>query len=332
MSGRLARITIVWMAWLGGFVSMACNAQPTANFPTKPVRVIVPYAPGGATDIIARFVSVKLNELWNVPVIIDNRSGASGAIALEATAKATPDGYTLLVGNVTTNAITETTLASALHIKPSQDLMGVTNLIEIPHALLAYPGFPATNVRQLVDYAKANTGKINYGSAGVGSYPHLDMLLFSRAAGIDMNHVPYKAGAAGFVTALISNEIQIVFGNLASTLEHVRANRIKALAVTMAARIPELPNVATMTEQGFPGIGTNAWNGMFAPVGLPAPVLERIYKSVLQIMERPDMKETLAKQMMTVSLSKSPRAYSDFIKTETRKWASVIKENNVKIE
>src|SRR6476660_854882 len=226
-------------------------------YPARPVRVLVPYAPGGATDIIARIGAAKLTDSLGQSFVVENRPGANGVIALEATAKATPDGYTLLVGNVTTNAITETTLASALHIKPSQDLMGVTNLIEIPCALLAYPGFPATNVRQLVDYAKANTGKINYGSAGVGSYPHLDMLLFSRAAGIDMNHVPYKAGAAGFVTALISNEIQIVFGNLGSTLEHVRANRIKALAVTMAARIQELPNVATMTEQGFPGIGTN---------------------------------------------------------------------------
>jgi tripartite-type tricarboxylate transporter receptor subunit TctC len=308
------------------------QAKGPDGFPQRPVRVLVPYAPGGATDIIARHLALRLTDLWGTSVVIDNRAGASGNIALETAARATPDGYTLFVGNVTTNAISETTFAGVLTIKPSEDLAGITNLVEIPHGLLVNPAFPAQNVRQLIDYAKANPGKVNYGSAGIGSYPHLDMLVFMRAAGIQMNHIPYKAGAAGFVTALISNEIQCVFGNLASTIEHIRAGRMRVLAVTMPARIPELPNVPTMTEQGFPGVGTNAWNGAFAPKGVPGPLLAYLYQSMVQVMERPDMKETLGKQMMAVSLSKSPADYTAFVRAETKKWAAVVRENNVKIE
>ena len=315
-------------------LSSAAVAQTRSpdGFPNRPVRVLVPYAPGGATDIIARHVALRLTDLWGVPVIIDNRSGASGNIALETAARATPDGYTLFVGNVTTNAINESTFAAVLKIKPSEDLAGITNLVEIPHGLVVNPAFPPQNVRQFVDYAKANVGKVNYGSAGIGSYPHLDMLLFERAAGIRLNHVPYKAGAAGFITGLIGNEVQCVFSNLASTIEHIRAGRIRVIAVTMPERIPELPNVPTMAEQGYPKIGTNAWNGAFAPRGVPPALLAWLNKSMVQVMERPDLRELLAKQMMTVSLSKTPADYTAFVQAETRKWAAVVRENNIRIE
>ena len=315
-------------------LSSAAVAQTRSpdGFPNRPVRVLVPYAPGGATDIIARHVALRLTDLWGVPVIIDNRSGASGNIALETAARATPDGYTLFVGNVTTNAINESTFAAVLKIKPSEDLAGITNLVEIPHGLIVNPAFPPQNVRQFVDYAKANVGKVNYGSAGIGSYPHLDMLLFERAAGIRLNHVPYKAGAAGFITGLIGNEVQCVFSNLASTIEHIRAGRIRVIAVTMPERIPELPNVPTMAEQGYPKIGTNAWNGAFAPRGVPPALLAWLNKSMVQVMERPDLRELLAKQMMTVSLSKTPADYTAFVQAETRKWAAVVRENNIRIE
>ena len=323
---------VVAVLFVAAITPGTARAQQAADYPSKPIRVIVPYAPGGATDIIARYVTAKLNELWGVPLIIDNRSGASGAIALEAAAKANPDGYTLFVGNVTTNAIAETTLANVLRVKPSQELAGVTNLVEIPHGLLVNPAFSPTTVRQFVEHAKANPNKVNYTSAGIGSYPHLDMLLFMKAAGFEATHVPYKTGAAGMVTGLIGGEVQAGFTNLASTIEHVRSGRIRALAITMPARIPELPNVPTMTEQGFPGIGTNAWNGLFAPPGIPAPILEKIFKSVSDVMTRPEMKDLLGKQMMAVSMSQSPAAYSEFINTETRKWATVVKENNVRID
>src|SRR3954466_12099551 len=196
---------------------LAAAAAP-AHFPERPVRLLVPFAPGGATDIIARQLAAKLNDSWGVGVVVDNRSGASGNIALETAAKAAPDGYTLMVGNVSTNAINETTFAKQLSIKPSRDLTGVTNLIELPHVYAVPPSLPVATVKEFVEYAKKNPGKLNYGSAGLGTYPHLDVARFAKATGIQITHVPYKSGGAGMLTGILQNEVQLVMINLASTI------------------------------------------------------------------------------------------------------------------
>ena len=312
--------------------SGAVLAQPGDAYPTRPVRMLVPFAPGGATDIVARQVAQRLGELWGQPVIIDNRSGASGNIALEATMRAAPDGYTLFVGNVTTNAINETTFAHVLgKLRPSRDLVGVTNLIEIPHVVGANPQLPVADVKQLVAYAKANPNKLNYASAGIGSYPHLDMVLFARSVGMQVTHIPYKGGAGQMVPSMIGNETQLAFINLGSTIEHLRAGRLKALATTAPQRLAELPNVPTMAEQGFAGFGTNAWNGLFAPAALPKPQLNRLFNDTVKVMSTPEMRDGLAKLLMQVSLSKSPEAYTAFVRAETDKWAKVIRENAIKV-
>ncbi len=313
-------------------IGPSASAQPADNYPGKPVRVLVPYSPGGATDIIARHVTTKLSEATGQQFIVDNRAGASGNIALELAARALPDGYTLLVGNVSTNAINETTFAQSLRTVPSRDLIGVTKLIEIPHIVAATPGLPANDIKQFIELAGRPDSRINYGSAGIGTYPHLDMVVLAKATGIDVTHVPFKGGAGQMVPGLISGEVQVMFVNLASSLPQVRAGRMKALATTAPQRLPELPTVPTMAEQGFAGIGTNAWNGMFAPAALPQPVLQRLYKQVAAILERPEFKEMLAKQLMTVNISASPVAFTELVKSETRKWANVVKENNIKIE
>jgi tripartite-type tricarboxylate transporter receptor subunit TctC len=325
-------VTATLASILAAGIAAHAYGQPAEAYPSKPVRVLVPYAPGGATDIIARHVTSKLSEATGQQFIVDNRSGASGNIALELAARAAPDGYTLLVGNVSTNAINETTFAQSMRTVPSRDLVGVTNLIEIPHIVAATPGLPANDIKQFIDLAKRPESRINYGSAGIGTYPHLDMVVFAKAAGINVTHVPFKGGAGQMVPGLISGEVQVMFVNLASSLPQIRAGRMKALATTAPQRLPELPNIATMGEQGYPGIGTNAWNGMFAPVAVPKPVIQRIYGQVVEILQRPDFKEMLARQLMTVSVSASPAAYTDFVKGETRKWANVVKENNIKIE
>jgi len=323
------KITRVLVALLAMLASDAGFAQ-AADYPHKPIRLIVPNA--GASDLIARTLGAELNELWAVPVIVDTRPGASGNIALEAAARATPDGYTLFLGTVTTNAISETTFERVLKVKPSQDLTGITNLVDIFAALVANAAFAPATVRQLIDYAKANPGKVNYASAGIGTYPHLDMLRFMRAAGFEAIHVPYKTGGAGMVTALIGGEVNIGFANLAASIAHVRSGRMRALAVTPANRVPELPNVPTMTEEGFIGIGTNAWNGVFAPARIAAPVREKIYRAVVQVMQRVEVKERFAKQLMAVSLSPSPQEYNGFVRGETLKWAEVVRQNNVTLE
>ncbi|MBC7781016.1 MAG: tripartite tricarboxylate transporter substrate binding protein [Proteobacteria bacterium] len=313
-------------------LAASTTAQAADVFPSRPVRMLVPFSPGGATDIVARHVAQRLGDLWAQPVIVDNRAGASGNIALEATMKAVPDGYTLFVGNVTTNAINETTFAQMLgKLKPSRDLVGITNLIEIPHVVGANPQLPVADVKQLVEYAKKNPGKLNYASAGIGSYPHLDMVLFARVIGIDATHIPYKGGAGQMVPSLIGNETQVAFVNLGSTIEHLRSGRLKALATTAPQRLPELPNVPTMAEQGFAGQGTNAWNGLFAPAALPRPLLDRLFADTVKVMTSSEMREILGRSLMQVSVSKSPEAYSAFVRGETEKWAKVIRENNIKI-
>src|SRR5207248_7891805 len=217
---------------------------------------------------------------------------------------------TLFIGNVTTNAINENTFADKLQMKPSRALVGISRLVDTPHMVVANPDFPAGNIADLVAWAKKNPGKLNYASAGIGSYPHLDFLRFAKAAGIDVIHIPYKGGAGQMLPALMSGEVQLSFINLASTIEQVKAGRIKAIATTMPTRLPELPSVPTMAEQGFPGIGTNAWQALFAPAATPKPILDKLHAAVVAALSKPEMKEALSKQMMTVSLSGSPQAFT----------------------
>jgi tripartite-type tricarboxylate transporter receptor subunit TctC len=312
--------------------SAATAADRRADFPQRPVRVIVPYAPGGATDLTARQLATKLNEAWGQGVVVDNRAGASGNIALETAARSAPDGYTLFVGNVSTNAINETTFAHMLTIKPSRDLTGVTNLIELPHVFLASTAVPASSMRELVEHVKRSRARLNYGSAGVGSYPHLDVVRFLRAAGIEMTHVPYKGGAGQMIPAMLGNEVQFFVINFASSLPHIRAGRMKPLATTWPTRRPELPDVPTMAEAGYPGIGTNAWNGLFAPAKIAAPLLGQIHATVVKVMESPEMKESLAKQYMSVVVNRSPAEFQRFVEEEVSKWGKVVVDNNIKVE
>jgi tripartite-type tricarboxylate transporter receptor subunit TctC len=307
-------------------------AQSAEPYPSRPVKMLIPYAPGGATDIIARHISPKLQEALGQPFVVDNRPGASGNIALEAAAKATPDGYTLLVGNVSTNAINESTFADVLQTRPSRDLVGISKLVEIPHVVVAAPTFPPNSIAEMIEWAKRNPGKLNYASAGLGTYPQLDMLKLLKAAGIEATHIPYKGGAAQMLPALMTGEVQVAFINLASTIEQVKAGRLKVLATTMPTRLAELPNVPTMAEQGFPGIGTNAWQGLFAPAATPKPVVDKLYAAVAAVLLRPEMKEMLARQLMTVAVSGSPQEFTDQVRAETQAWSEFVRENKVKIE
>jgi tripartite-type tricarboxylate transporter receptor subunit TctC len=300
-------------------------------YPSRPVKIIVPYAPGGSTDIIGRIVAQRLSESLGQSFLVDNRPGASGNLALEAVAKAPPDGYTLLVGNVSTNAINENTFAQQLSIKPSRDLVGVAKLIEIPHIVAAAPNFPPNSIAELIAEARRNPGTINYASAGLGSYPHLDMEKLKQAAGIQMTHVPYKGGAGQMIPSIIAGETQVAFLNVASTLPHIRAGRMKALATAMPSRLAELPEVPTLAELGYAGIGTNAWQGMFAPAATPKPVLDKLYGSIAAILSRPEIKETLARQMLTVTLA-PPQEFTEFVRKETQGWGEFLREAKIKIE
>jgi len=311
------------------FLATGAAAQ---EYPNKPVRILVPYGPGGATDIIARIVAAKLGESLGQSFVVENRPGANGNIALEAAAKAAPDGYTLLVGNVSTNAINETIYAGQLTIRPSRDLAGVTKLVEVPHIVVANAAFPANNIAELIALAKKEPGKINYTSAGLGSYPHLDMEKFMKASGIEMVHVPYKGGAGQAIPAMVAGEVQLAFFNMASLLPHIKSGRLKALAAIPTQRLTELPSVPTLAEQGYPGIGTNAWQGLFAPVATPKPVVDKLYASVVGVLTRSDQREGLAKQMMAVEVSKSPQEFTELVRRETQDWGDFLRSARIKID
>jgi tripartite-type tricarboxylate transporter receptor subunit TctC len=315
---------------LAAALSLPAAAQ--GDYPTRPVKIIVPYAPGGATDIIARVVAQRLGETLGQSFVVDNRPGASGNLALEVVGKAPADGYTLLVGNVTTNAINENTFEKQLQIKPTRDLTGIAKLVEIPHIVVATASFPAKDLAGLIAIAKKDPGKINYASAGIGSYPHLDMEVFQRVAAVKMTHIPYKGGAGQMLPALLSGEAPVAFINLSSALPQVRAGKLKALATTAKQRLPELPGVATMAEQGYSTVGTNAWQGMFAPAATPKPIIDKLHRAVMAALTKPDQKESLAKQMMTVEVSKSPQDFNDLVRRETRGWGDFLREADIRIE
>jgi tripartite-type tricarboxylate transporter receptor subunit TctC len=317
-----------WLFCLLALVAPVAFAQDA--YPNKPVKMLVPYGPGGATDIIARIVAAKLTESLGQSFIVENRPGANGNIALEATAKAAPDGYTLLVGNVSTNAINESIYAGQLTIRPSLDLVAVTKLVEIPHIVVANAAFPANNIAELIALAKKEPGKINFASVGMGSYPHLDMERFMKASGTEMTHVPYKGGAGQAIPAMIGGEVQVAFFNMASLLPHIKSGRLKALAAVPAQRLPELPDVPTLAEQGFPGIGTNAWQGLFAPAATPKPVVDKLYAAVGAVLARE--KTGLAQKMMTVEVSPSPAEFTAQVRRETQAWGDFLKEAKIKIE
>ena len=306
-------------------------AAAQSDYPNRPVKVLVPYARRRRTDIIARHVAAKLNDVLGQSVVVENRAGASGNVALDAAAKSPPDGYTLLCGNVSTNAINETTFASTLQSKPRATL----------------PASPSWSRSRTSSWRRRPPRRVGGRARGVREtepgqaelrvrrarhLPHLDMVVLERTAGIALTHVPYKGGAGQMLPSLMRGETQVAFINLASSLPQVRAGKLKAIATTAPARLAELPDVATIAEQGYPGIGTNAWQGLFAPAATPKPVIDKLYASVAKVLSQPEMKEMLAKQMMTVTLSPSPEAFNALVQKETGEWAKVVQENKVKID
>jgi tripartite-type tricarboxylate transporter receptor subunit TctC len=327
MKNKLTTGIVVALAIFASFAT----AQEMA-YPNKPIKIVVPLAPGGATDTIARVIAKNMSVNLSVPVLVENRSGAGGIIGLEAAAKAPPDGYTLFIGNVSTNALNQTIYADKLKFKPDDALTGVTRLAVIPHILVSSAKFEPTSVPELIAYVKAHPGKVNHASPGTGSYSMLDMVRFEKAAGLQMMHVPYQGGAGQYLAPLIANDVQIAFLNASSVIELIRAGKLRALAVTTDRRLQELPSVPTMAELGFPGIGTNAWQGLFVQKGTPRSIVDRLYGSVSDVLLSADVRETFAKQLIIPSNSPSPAEFNSYVKSEVRHWADVVHTLKVKAD
>lgn len=303
-------------------------AEPA--YPSKPIRVLVPFAPGGATDIIARVIEPGLTKRLGQQLVVDNRAGAAGNIAVELVAQSQPDGHTLLVGNISTNSINPLLFASRMKVNALKDLAGVTKLVAIPNFILGSPKMPAATLKEAIAYAKTRPGQLNF-QAPLGSYSHLDMLALTAAAGVQMVHLPSR-GAGETLPALLRGDIHITESNVASNIGAVRAGQIKAYAVTSGQRLAEMPDVPTMAEAGYPGIGSLNWNGLFVPVRTPRPIIAKLHAAAVAAMQELDGDGTLAKRALPASLSATPEEFNAFVNTEARRWAKIIKNNNVKID
>ncbi|MEO7727556.1 MAG: tripartite tricarboxylate transporter substrate binding protein [Burkholderiales bacterium] len=303
-------------------------AQP-ASYPAKPIRIVVAYTPAGATDILARTIGQKMTEAWGQPVIIDNRPGANGNIGTEYAAKATADGYTLLMVTAGTHGINPS-LYRKLGFDAVKDFTPVSLVAMVPNIFVVNNAVPAKDLKEFMAYAKANPGKLNYGSPGAGSTAHLSMELFKSMTGIQMQHIPYK-GSAGVLADLIGGQIVTTMDNMPPYVPQVKAGKIRALAVSPARRSPALPDVPTVAEAGVPGYDSGAWFGLVAPAHTPKDIVDKLSRETARILKLPDVSTRLA-ELGAEAVGGTPGQFSAHIKSEITKWAKVIKDANVELQ
>ena len=315
------------LVWLTACLLAAAPsfAQKAGDFPARPVRMVVPFAPGGASDLVARIVSPGFSEALGQQLVIDNRAGASGNIGVEVAARATPDGYTILLGNIGSMAINPA-IYPKFPIRPLRDFIAVSQVVDVPTALAAHPSVPVATVQEFIKYAKARPGKLNYGSAGVGSNGRLEMEFFMRAAAIDLVQIPYKGGAGAATAALLAGEVQTAFVTLSSVLPYVRNGKLKVLGVAAAQRLPSAPDTQTMAEAGFAGMTSGSWQGVYVPAATPRAVVNKLFSIVKKVMSDPEVVRRLGDQGAIVVTSKSPEDFAQFMKVETGHWGKLVKD------
>ena len=322
-------------AWLlAACLALTCATSTVSaqeKYPAKPVRIVVPYAPGGATDIAARILGDQLRQVFNQSFVVENKPGANGIVAINELVNSKPDGYTLMLGNVTTNAITPVVAPGKV---PNYDktVTAVSRLVDIPAFLLVTnTNFNVGSVSELVDYAKRSPGKLRYGTVGAGSYPHYDMAFFAKTAGdLDMIAIHNKAGAAGVINDMITGDSQAAFLNVASTAAQVKAGKLRPLALVNHARLPEYPELATMQEIGYPGVGTIAWQALFAPGGTPKEVLETIFDASVRALNAPSAVDAFKKQNFNIVPNQSLDDARGWLAREIASWKHIT--STVKIE
>ena len=317
------------LALLPMFVAAAAPAQSSApNYPSKPIRIVVPQSAGGSTDLTARLVAQKLADALGQPVVVDNRPGAGSIIGTDIVAKAAPDGYTLLV--VASSITINPSLHKKLPFDPVRDLAPITQLSAFPNMLTVHPALPVKTVRELIALAQAKPGQINYGSSGTGTGTHLSAELFKSMTGVDMVHVPYKGGGPA-VTALLGGQVQLNFATIPSVLPHVRAGKLRAVAVTTIKRSPAVPEVPTIAESGVPGYDHGPWNGMLAPAKTPRTVIARLSAEVARIVHLPEAKAVLVHEGAE-PVGNTPEEFAAIIRAETAKWEKVIRAAGIKAD
>lgn len=318
-------------------VALVCNlavsllgegAVVAQDYPSKPIRLVVPFPPGGGTDIVTRTVTQKLAEILGASFVVDNRGGAGGSIGTEIVAKSPPDGYALVMvsGSHTINP----SLYKKLPYDSVNDFSPITLVVSGPGILVVHPSVPAKNVRELIALAKSKPGQLIYASAGNGTPPHLAAELFKSMAGVNMVHVPYKGNTQAFPD-LISGQVQVSFPTIPSAIPHVRSGRLRALAVTSKQRSHVAPDIPTIAESGLPGYDASSWYGLLAPAGTPASVVAKLQQGVVKVLELPDVKEKMLSQGLD-PVGSTPEEFAATIKTEIPKWAKVVKASGAKAD
>jgi tripartite-type tricarboxylate transporter receptor subunit TctC len=307
-------------------VSLPATAR---TYPVKPIRFVVPYPAGGPLDTVARLLAQKVSESVKQPVVVDNKPGAGGNIGADIVAKSPPDGYTIVMGAVATHAINPALYAS-IPFDPVRDFAPVTQVASTPNVLVVNPSLPVHSVREFIDYAKKNPGKLNFGSGSTGSAGHLAGELFKSLAGVEMTHVPYK-GAAPAMQDLIGGQIHLMFDNLASSLGQVRGGRIRALAVTTAKRTALAPELPTIAESGLPGFDISTWFGVFAPAGTPRAALDRLHAEFTRALAAADVRDKML-ALGAEPVGNRPEEFAGYIREEAAKYARLVKASGAKVD
>jgi tripartite-type tricarboxylate transporter receptor subunit TctC len=312
----------------------AASAQAPDKYPSRPVKIIVPYGPGGATDIVGRILADQLGKSLGQQFYVENKPGAFGMLAIEEMVKSPADGYTLMIGNVSTNAITPIIYAQKLTFDYMKDVVPITNTVDVPAFVVATKkNFDVKTMSALVDFAKKNPGQVRYGTVGNGSYPHYDMAYFAKRAGdLDMVAIPNKAGASGVINDMLTGSTQVAFLNVASTAPQVKSESLQPLAVVNHARLADFPDLPTMQEVGYPDVGTIAWQGLFAPAGTPKEVLQTIFNATTAAMKTPEVIETFHKQTFNIVPNASLADAKIWLGQQMDTWRKITSEVKIDTE
>ena len=321
---RLLRATAL-AAW--GACALS-HAQPANDFPSRPIKIVVPFAAGGATDVIARVVGQKVADQLGQPVVVDNKAGASGNIGAAAVARAAPDGYTILMA--TSSHAINATLYKKLDYSLTQDFAALSNLASVPLVLVVNPGVPARTVRELAHFAKAQGDKVNFASGGTGTASHLAGEQFNTLVGTRMLHVPYKGGAVA-QTDLIGGQVQAMFANLPEVLTQVQAGKLRPLAITGKARRANLPEVPTFAEAGYPQMDARSWFGLFAPTGTPAPIVVKLSASIAQAVADPAVQARL-KELGADPIGDRQEAFQPYVAQEVKRWGALVERSGATVD
>ncbi|MDB5922377.1 MAG: hypothetical protein JWN13_1313 [Betaproteobacteria bacterium] len=326
---RLMYVFSALIALLAWAASTAISAELASEYPSRPIRLVVPFVAGGSTDIIARVLGQKLAEQWSRQVVVDNRGGANGVIAMEIVARAAPDGYTLVLGYIA-NLGTAPALNPKLPYDPVKDYAPISHIASAPSIGVIHLGVPAKNLQELIALARAKPDAISFGSAAVGAMGHLSGELINRMAGVRMQHVPYKGGGQAIID-VIAGQIPLVIIGMTAATPHVRAGRLRAIFTTGAKRSFAFPDVPTVAEQGFPGFSADAWYGLLAPARTPRPIVDKLHAEVVRIMKLPEAKERLGSVGFEIVAS-SPEEFANLIRDEIPKWTKVVREGGIRGE